>query len=101
MLTCNPNLKRPFDVDTEAVCTCFYTLLPTLKPEFSEILRRIDLDGESREHVAKDLGITGNLTRVRLHRARQALKRELLKSCGACCQKHGFMDCECTHSIIS
>lgn len=94
-----PESQKALDVvDTEAVCMCFHTLLPTLKPEYADILQRIDLDGESREHVAKDLGITSNLARVRLHRARQALKRELFKSCGACCKEHGFMNCECTHS---
>ncbi len=93
-----PESQKAFDVDTEAVCTCFHALLPTLKHEYSEILRRIDLGGESREQVAKDLGITGNLARVRLHRARQALKRELLQSCGTCSQNRGFMDCECPHS---
>jgi RNA polymerase sigma-70 factor (ECF subfamily) len=31
---------------------------------------------------------------VRLHRARQALKRELERSCGTCAT-HGCLDCTC------
>jgi RNA polymerase sigma-70 factor (ECF subfamily) len=85
------------DVDPESICTCFYQLLPMLKPEYSEILQRIDLSGESRAKVAEDVGISLNLVRVRLHRARQALKEALLASCKACCPEHGFMNCECTH----
>ncbi len=85
------------DVDHESICTCFYQLLPMLKPEHSEILRRIDLSGESRAKVAEDVGITLNLVRVRLHRARQALKEALLASCKPGCLEHGFMNCECAH----
>jgi RNA polymerase sigma-70 factor (ECF subfamily) len=60
-------------------------------------LRRIDLHGESHTKVANDLGISINLLRVRLHRARQALKQALLRSCCKTCHDHGFMNCECTH----
>lgn len=77
-----------------AVCQCLYTLLPTLRPEYAALLWRIDLMGEQRELVAKTLGLTiGNLA-VRLHRARQALKRALLLSCETC-PEHGFLDCAC------
>ena len=85
------------DVDSEAACMCFYQLLPTLKPEYSEMLQRVDLSGESRAKVAEDLDITLNLVRVRLHRARQALKHALLASCKGCCPEHNFMNCECEH----
>lgn len=85
------------DLDPEAACMCFYQLLPALKPEYSEMLQRIDLSGESRAKVAEDLGITLNLVRVRLHRARQALKHTLLASCKGCCPEHSFMNCECAH----
>ena len=60
-----------FDVNPVTVCMCLYKLIPTLKPEYSEILQRIDLSGESHATVASNLGITANLVRVRLHRARQ------------------------------
>jgi len=84
-----------FGKDPEAMCACVNQLLPALKPEYAEILQRVDLRSESRRKVAVDLGITLNLLRVRLHRGRQALKRALLASCKGC--THGFMDCDCSH----
>jgi len=89
--------SQAFDVDLATVCTCVSQLIPTLKLEYSDILQRIDLNGKSRTTVAGELGITPNLVRVRLHRARQALKRVLLMSCCQSCHDSGFMNCECEH----
>lgn len=76
------------------VCDCVYKLLPTLRSEYAEVLRRIDLDGEQRSRVAAALGLTMNNLAVRLHRARRALKQALLLSCTTC-PEHGFLDCAC------
>jgi len=76
------------------VCTCLSTLLPTLKPEYADILRRVDLLGEPHQQVAAALGVTVNNVTVRLHRARQAIKRALLLSCTTC-PEHGFLRCAC------
>ncbi|MEK6715561.1 MAG: sigma-70 family RNA polymerase sigma factor, partial [Candidatus Omnitrophota bacterium] len=92
-----PTFVNEFTLDPEAVCECFYRLIPTLRPEYAVVLKRIDLRGESRAIVAEDLGITLTLLRVRLHRARQALKHALLASCKDCCPEHGFLNCECAH----
>lgn len=77
-----------------AVCTCLYTLLPTLQPAYADLLWRVDLLGEPRRQVATDLGLTVNNLTVRLYRARQSLKRALLLSCQTC-PEHGFLQCEC------
>lgn len=77
-----------------AVCRCFEGLLPTLQPAYAEVLRRVDLEGRPVGEVAESLGITANNASVRLHRARQALKRSLEASCGTCAT-HGCLDCEC------
>lgn len=77
-----------------AICACFVELLPTLKPEYADVLRRVDLDGEPVGRVAEALGVTANNASVRLHRARQALRRSLESSCGTCAT-HGCLDCEC------
>jgi RNA polymerase sigma factor (sigma-70 family) len=76
------------------VCTCLYTLLPTLKPAYADILRRVDLLGEPRPQVAAALGVSVQNVTVRLHRARQALKRALLQWCTTC-PEHGFLRCAC------
>lgn len=78
----------------EAVCKCINDLLPTLKAEYASLLDRVDLRGASVSVVAAELGITPNNATVRLHRARQALKRQLERSCGSCAA-HGCLDCSC------
>ena len=87
----------PFVSDTEldeAVCNCLHKLLPTIKPEYAEVVRRIDLLGEGRDRVAANLGVTVNNVAVRLHRGRQALKRRLGEMCQPC-PTHGFLECGC------
>lgn len=78
------------------VCMCLYKLLPTLKPEYADILWRADLVGEARETTAADLKITEANLRVRLHRARQALKKRLEEVCRTC-PIHGVLDCSCDY----
>ena len=84
-------------VDPEPVatpCTCVHDVLPALKPDYAEIIRRADLDETPRERVAADLGVTANNVGVRLHRARRALKTELEERCAGCCDG-GFQSCDC------
>lgn len=76
------------------VCACVTELVPTLKPEYAELLHRVDLDGQTVPTAAAALGITANNAGVRLHRARVALKARLEQSCGTCAI-HGCLDCSC------
>ena len=78
----------------EVVCNCLYKLLPTIRPEYAEMVRRIDLLGESRERVAARLKVTSNTVTERLHGGRQALKRRLEEMCRSC-PAHGSLDCGC------
>jgi len=82
------------EIMQQAICGCITGLLATLKPEYAEIIKRIDLDENKPGLVAKDMGIDANTVRVRLHRARQALKQALLLSCRTCAE-HGCLDCDC------
>jgi len=77
-----------------AVCECVHGLIPTLKPEYSGILRAVEMDGRSLSDVAEQLAITPGNAAVRLHRARLALKGRLEASCGTCTE-HGCLDCTC------
>jgi len=95
----NPTDLEDFKIEPdeeldEAVCNCLYKLLPTLKPEYAEVIWRVDLLGEPRERVAASLGISLNNITVRLHRGRQALKKRLEEMC-LTCPIHGFLDCHC------
>lgn len=79
------------------VCTCLYKLLPTLKPEYAEIVWQADLVGASRERIAALLGTTVNNAGVRLHRARRAVRRRLEQAC-VTCPAHGFLNCVCEYA---
>lgn len=78
----------------EAVCNCLHKLLPTLKPEYAEIIWRADLLGEPRDRIAASLGTTLNNVTVRLYRGRQALRKRLEEMC-VTCPVHGFLYCRC------
>jgi RNA polymerase sigma factor (sigma-70 family) len=86
-----------YETIDQAICHCFYQLLPTLKPQYAEVIRRVDLEGESRRRVAASLQITENNLTVRLYRGRAALRRQLLQTCLTCPQ-HGFLQCDCANA---
>ncbi|MDQ6732852.1 MAG: sigma-70 family RNA polymerase sigma factor [Nitrospirota bacterium] len=86
--------EPPIDEMKTAVCMCLHHLLPGLHSNYAELIRRIDLEGESLKTVAEELKMTQNNLRVRLHRARQALRAGLEQSCGVCSQ-HGCLNCTC------
>lgn len=77
------------------VCACMDALVPELPPSYAEVLRAVDLEERPVAEVAQAAGITVNNAHVRLHRARQALRRELARTCGACAD-HGCLDCGCS-----
>jgi RNA polymerase sigma-70 factor (ECF subfamily) len=78
----------------ETVCACVRDLVGTLKPEYATSIRRVDLDGASVKTFAAEEGITPNNAAVRLHRAHQALRKQVTESCGTCAE-HGCYRCEC------
>ena len=75
-------------------CACVTALVDTLKPEYGAALRRVDLEGQSVRGFAEEAGITPTNAGVRLHRAREALRRQLARSCGTCLE-HGCLECTC------
>jgi RNA polymerase sigma-70 factor (ECF subfamily) len=80
----------------QAVCACVGRLAETLKPEYAEALRRIEIDGVSVQGYAAEVGIQPNNAGVRVHRAREALRKRVMLSCGTCAE-HGCLDCTCQH----
>jgi RNA polymerase sigma factor (sigma-70 family) len=89
------SVEAAIDKDLEAVvCECVLSLVDTLKPEYATALRRVELDGVSVRSYAEETGITAGNAGVRLHRAREALRKQLARSCGTCVT-HGCFDCQC------
>jgi len=78
----------------EQVCACIKSLVETLKPEYAAAITRVDLEGASVAEYAREAGITANNAGVRLHRAHEALRRQVALSCSTCAD-HGCLDCRC------
>jgi RNA polymerase sigma-70 factor (ECF subfamily) len=78
----------------EAICGCVTGLVETLRPELAAIVRDVDLAGEPLRAYADRAGITANNAAVRLHRARQALGRQIRRTCAAG-SIAALRDCDC------
>lgn len=88
-------LDRAADPETgSAICQCVEQLARTLKPEYAEALLRIDVEGVPVKDFAAVAGISRSNAGVRVFRARDALRRQVALSCGACAE-HGCLDCTC------
>ena len=78
----------------DQVCGCVSRLAGTLKPEYADALEAIDVKGMPVKDYAAAHGITANNAGVRVFRARQALRSQVIASCGTCAE-HGCLDCSC------
>ena len=78
----------------DEVCSCVASLVETLKPEYAAAIKRVDLQDGTVAEFARESGITPNNAAVRLHRAHDALRRQIILSCGTCAT-HGCLDCHC------
>lgn len=79
---------------TRVACQCVVQLASTLKPEYADVLRRIEVDGMAVKDYAEATGITASNAGVRIFRAREALRRQVARACGTCAD-HGCLDCHC------
>jgi RNA polymerase sigma-70 factor (ECF subfamily) len=82
------------------VCKCVGQLAETLKPEYAAALKRVEVDGLSVKDYAEEAGISSNNAGVRIFRAREALRKQVARSCGTCAT-HGCVDCTCGSSARS
>ncbi len=83
----------PPEVDAQ-ICACVSRLAGTLKPEYAEALTHIDVQGMAVKDYAARQGLTPANAGVRVFRARQALRSQVVASCGTCAE-HGCLDCSC------
>src|SRR4051812_45789890 len=80
------------------VCQCIWPVMDALKPEYRDALKAIDIEERSLRVLAHSSGITENNAAVRVDRARQALRKQVQVTCGACAT-HGCLDCRCQSAV--
>ncbi len=84
----------PAEVEAE-ICACVTRLTATLKPEYAEALQTIEIGGTPVKAFAAQRGLSASNAAVRVFRAREALKKRVVASCGTCAE-HGCLDCSCS-----
>jgi RNA polymerase sigma factor (sigma-70 family) len=80
------------------VCRCISRLATTLKPDYAEALQAIEVEGQPVKAYAERKGLTAGNAAVRVFRAREALKRRVVESCGTCAE-HGCLNCTCRAAV--
>lgn len=86
--------EMPAAAVREEICGCVAGLMEGLKPEYREALRVVDLEEGSLKELAGRSGSTAGNAAVRVHRAREALRKRVVAAC-ATCAEHGCADCSC------
>jgi len=96
-------LRRSRELETHAepepeikaeICACVGRLASTLKEEYADALQVIDVEGTRVKTFAQQRGLSASNAGVRIFRAREALKKRLVESCGTCAE-HGCQNCTC------
>ncbi|MEZ4296519.1 MAG: sigma-70 family RNA polymerase sigma factor [Polyangiaceae bacterium] len=89
-----PDREEPPEDVRDAVCQCVSKLAATLKPEYAHALELVEVRGLSVKELAEQSGITSNNAAQRVFRARNALRKQVVASCGTCAE-HGCLSCSC------
>lgn len=77
-----------------SACACVHEVMRSIKPTHAEALRRIAIDEVAVKDFAAEAGISSGNAAVRSHRAREALRRGVVRACGSCATR-GCLDCTC------
>jgi RNA polymerase sigma factor (sigma-70 family) len=85
--TADPLLK-------DTACQCIAGALDALPAAYASLLREVDLAENTLAHYAASEAISAGNAAVRAHRARTALRKQLIQCCGTCAT-HGCLDCQC------
>jgi RNA polymerase sigma factor (sigma-70 family) len=78
----------------DEVCACLAGVLDTIKSDYAELIRAVDLGEQPLQNFARERNISASNAGVRAHRARIALRKQLIKTCGSCAE-HACVDCTC------
>lgn len=89
--------EEPDDLARGQICQCVLGLMEGLKREYREALRLVEVEDRSLADLAAQAAISANNAAVRVHRAREALRKQVTSACGVCAT-HGCVDCRCKKS---
>jgi RNA polymerase sigma factor (sigma-70 family) len=78
----------------DEICGCVKGVMKNMKAEYAEVIQAVDLGEQPLTEFAKERRLSASNAGVRAHRARAALRKELIKTCGSC-SEHGCLDCSC------
>lgn len=81
----------------EEVCICLTRVMNVMNPGYAQLLRAVDLGQQPLQDFALQHNISSSNAAVRAHRARAALRKHLIQTCGACAE-HACADCTCRRS---
>ncbi len=87
-----PGLQRV--VEQQEMSACVQRFLLNLPSVYRTVLVLHDLDGMTAVEIASSLGITVENAKIRLHRARTALRAALEAGCSFACDERGVLVCE-------
>lgn len=93
-----PRPEAPSFERAPRACQCVLRAMETLKPEQHVAIRRIEIEASTVKDFAAEQRIQPNNAAVRVFRAREALKKKVMATCGACAEGGGCFDCTCARS---
>jgi RNA polymerase sigma-70 factor, ECF subfamily len=88
----SPGLQRM--VEQREMSACVHRFLLSLPSVYRTVLLLHDLDGLTAVEIASNLAITVENAKIRLHRARAALRAALEAGCSFSCDERGVLVCE-------
>jgi len=74
--------------------TCVREYVARLAPEHRAVIELKDLEGLTSQEIAERLGVSVDNAKIRLHRARQELRRELERGCEFYQSETGTLACD-------
>jgi RNA polymerase sigma factor (sigma-70 family) len=83
----------PPEIQNE-ICACLLRVLDSIRPDYADLIRAVDLGEQPLQHFAREKCISASNAGVRAHRARAALRKQLVATCGSCAE-HACVDCTC------
>lgn len=79
---------------SEEIINALGRVAGTLKLEYAEVLQVVEVAATPVKTFAEQKGLSANNAGVRVFRAREALKKRVMDSCGTCAE-HGCVNCTC------